>query len=185
MKRSFLLTLVTISMLAASAHGQKRRTPSNAAQARSYCQGDRLPSGYVIVAMKQSQKCGNKPELEIRKPTAASETVCDGSPVPDGYSLTGTTGNAACRGASPNPLTNALTLKRDGLPSEDSQPGRCPIKIGMKADVVRACLGEPTDIQVSITEGGRDEVWTYSLNYRPVARLTLEDDRLVRIQYAK
>lgn len=185
MKRCFALTLVALCALATFAHAQKRRTPLKAAQARSYCQGDKLPAGYVIVGMRQSQRCGSLPELEIKKPTAASEVMCDGSPIPDGYSMTGTTGSFACRGASPNPLTNALVIKRDGAPAENSRPAGCPIKIGVNANIVRACLGEPGDIQVTVEEEGRQEVWRYFVYDRVVLRLILEDDRLTQIRYAK
>lgn len=55
----------------------------------------------------------------------------------------------------------------------------------MKADMVRACAGEPSDIQVTLTEDGREEVWTYSINHHLILRLVLEDDRLTLIRYAK
>jgi hypothetical protein len=81
MKRRLLLTLIVLFTLSISAHAQKRRAPSRASQARTYCQGDRLPAGFVVVSMKESQKCEGKPALEIKRPED-TEAVCDGFPHP-------------------------------------------------------------------------------------------------------
>lgn len=109
--KKFVVVLALACLFCVPVSAQKR--PAKAMQSRTYCQGDKIPAGYVIVGMKPSQKCESKPELDIKKP-AESETVCEGSPVPAGYTVTGTTGNVVCYGASPNPLTNALLISKEG-----------------------------------------------------------------------
>lgn len=73
------------------------------------CEGDPIPSGYVIVGYKSSTRCGAKSEVVIKKPEEA-EIVCSGSPIPDGYHAANQMSSADCLVKGAAPLANALSI---------------------------------------------------------------------------
>jgi hypothetical protein len=108
-----LLLLIIVSCTCTySASGQKvgskSRKPS---KSKVTCSVEAVPLGMIIVGYKDNAVCETGIELLVKKPTDL-ETVCANSPVPDGYSVQNIIGSVACRDASPNPLTNAVVIKR-------------------------------------------------------------------------
>jgi hypothetical protein len=76
MQRSFVLTLVAISVLSISAHAQKRRTPPN------------------------PETAATQPAPSYREGQVVQETVCKGLPIPDGYVTAGETFTSDCKGGA-------------------------------------------------------------------------------------
>jgi hypothetical protein len=119
---SCALVLLTISF----AHGQKRGTkgvPTKQLPPRTVCKGQPVPRGFVIIGNKVSEKCGENSELVIKKPTD-TEIVCDSSPIPEGYRVISQQGSAACLTPNSNPLTNALSIAREGVTALPQAPTR-------------------------------------------------------------
>ena len=107
---------------------------------RTYCEGDVIPKGYVIVGHKSSSKCGDKPQLTIKKPDEA-EIVCDGSPVPEGFYIANQLFSSDCRQRSKTPSPNALSIVSNGFErSAESSTGDDAIG--------RAFRSRASDIQV-------------------------------------
>jgi hypothetical protein len=107
---------VLVFLASGTALGQRRtnkrpESKSVATAQRTFCKGESVQGGFVVVGYKSSAKCGVNAELIVKKP-ADTEIVCDGSPIPDGFHVVSQEGSPACAGASPNPLTNALTITR-------------------------------------------------------------------------
>jgi hypothetical protein len=119
---AFLCALTCLPLEITAQKRANSNKPSTAAgSSRPVCEGQPIPKEFVVVGLKRSGRCGSLPELVVKRP-AASETVCANSPIPSGYSMTEVTSLHACSGASPNPLTNALFIARDGAVTV--QPGR-------------------------------------------------------------
>lgn len=123
MKKVIKITSYCVLVFLASSivQGQKRSIKHSASKSaasvqRSFCKGESVPSGFVVVGYKSSTKCGENSELIVKKP-ADTEIVCDGSPIPDGYHVVSQEGSRACASANANPLTNALSIARDGTTS--------------------------------------------------------------------
>ncbi len=117
MKRVIRIALICVLISTASAEAlAQRRNANNAARKSAasapqiLCKGKSVPTGYVIVGYRSSAKCGENPELVIKKP-AEVENVCDDSPIPGGYHVVSQQGSTACVKADSNPLTNTLTLR--------------------------------------------------------------------------
>jgi hypothetical protein len=179
---------VSLCLLSASpASAQKRKSAgrtiraSSAAGPRSICQGDPIPGGFVVVGNEAAGRCGEKHTLTVRKP-AATETICDGSPLPAGYSVVDQQASIRCSGTGSNPLTNALTIKREERASGSGEESPCTssdIKLGMNPQQVLRCEGRlPIDAHRTITEDGERFVLIFS-----GARYTFDDGELVRIDY--
>lgn len=99
------------------AFGQKadsKKTPAK--QASVLAKDARVPDGFVVVAMTATSKT-------IKKP-AEQETICDGSPVPDGYSVIEITRAELCLAASENPLTSGMLIAREGATTVQSSDRR-------------------------------------------------------------
>jgi hypothetical protein len=149
------------------------------------CNGESIPKGYVVVGYRSSAKCAENPELVIKKP-AEVENVCDDSPIPEGYHVVSQQGSTACVKADSNPLTNALTIARDG--SEKNSPSTCSpsdVHIGMTSAKVAACLGIPSRISTVVSGSGKDEVWTYTAYDLVLTSLTFHDGRLVSAYFPR
>jgi len=146
MKRVIRIALICVLISTASAEAlAQRRNANNAARKSAasapqiLCKGKSVPTGYVIVGYRSSAKCGENPELVIKK-SAEVENVCDDSPIPGGYHVVSQQGSTACVIADSNPLTNTLTIARDG--SEKNSPSTCSlddVHIGMTSAKVAAC----------------------------------------------
>ena len=111
-----IITLcASVLLLCNVALGQKRIAKAAATKQRTPppCKGQPIPKGFVIVGYESSAKCGENSELIIKKP-GDIEIVCDTSPVPGGYHVLTQQGSAACATRDSNPLTNALSIMRDG-----------------------------------------------------------------------
>jgi len=155
MKRVIRIALICVLISTASAEAlAQRRNANNAARKSAasapqiLCKGKSVPTGYVILGYRSSAKCGENPELVIKKP-AEVENVCDDSPIPGGYHVVSQQGSTACVKADSNPLTNTLTIARDG--SEKNSPSACSpgdVHIGMTSAKVVACLGIPSRISM-------------------------------------
>lgn len=106
--RISLLLLICLSIIPASAQkrGSKAKAKASPSSPRTFCQGDTIPNGFVVVGATRTSKCV---ELTVKKP-APTETVCDGSPVPEGYSVVKQSSSPSCYDASANPLTNAMVI---------------------------------------------------------------------------
>jgi len=132
---------VLVLLVSSFAPGQKRSTKGAAskqatAAPRVICKGQPVPKGFVVVGYKDSAKCSGDSELVIKKPTD-TEIVCDGSPIPEGYHVVSQEGSTACTTADSNPLTNALSILRDGsfvLPQTTSARGRDLIPLPSRYD---------------------------------------------------
>lgn len=110
------VVIAAVCLLNSVALGQKksnRKTGKPTAPAKIVCSVDAVPRGMVIVGYKDNAGCTSGRELLLKRP-AASETVCANSPLPDGYIVESISGSIECRDASPNPLTNALVITREG-----------------------------------------------------------------------
>jgi len=121
-----LLFLVTLcSACTYSALGQKAGSkPRKPSKPKVVCSVEAVPQGMVIVGYKDNAVCETGTELLVKKPTDL-ETVCANSPVPDGYSVQNIIGSVECRDASPNPLTNAVVIKR-GRPDSSTSIAPTP-----------------------------------------------------------
>src|SRR6266496_5317681 len=115
-----LLLLFAVFLLATSVAQSQRRntkatvTRSSASSLHIFCKGETIPKGFVVVGYKSSSaKCSANSELVIKKP-ADSEIVCDGSPIPEGYHVVSQEASMICATADSNPLTNALSIARNG-----------------------------------------------------------------------
>jgi hypothetical protein len=82
------------------------------------CAGSDVPSGYVIVgqaSIEQCRKFTDLPErdnaLIIKKP-AQREVICEQSPYPGNYAVTGRTRSLACPHNSNENYNNALIIER-------------------------------------------------------------------------
>jgi hypothetical protein len=117
------LFLTTIFLLTFPVTAQKRSSKSvrSAPVAKPACRGGQVPIGLVVVGYKASERCTDGVELILKKP-ADNETVCDGSPVPEGFLVVRQTGTPACAEANPNPLTNALVIVRNGSAATSASP---------------------------------------------------------------
>lgn len=111
-----LLFLVTNIALGQTRSTKRITSKSTSSAPTSLCKSDSIPKGFVVVGYKSSAKCGENSELIIKKPSDA-EVVCAGSPIPEGYSVTGIAGTMDCSSEGSNPLTNALNIAREGTVS--------------------------------------------------------------------
>ena len=82
------------------------------------CVGSNVPYGYVIVGqttIEQCRKFTDLPErdnaLVIKKP-AQREVICEQSPYPGNYAVTGRTRSVACPNNSNENYNNALVIER-------------------------------------------------------------------------
>jgi hypothetical protein len=143
--RISLLILICLSIV--PAYAQKRGGKANAkaapASPHSFCQGDTIPNGFVVVEAKRTSKCV---ELTVKKP-AATETVCDGSPVPEGYSVVRQSSSQRCYDASANPLTNAMVISNG---EEAATPPQ-------KASAQQSNDEDEEDRPIRITVGGNEQ----------------------------
>jgi hypothetical protein len=126
-----------VLLLSSFASGQNRSTKGAASKQAIAapgitCKGQPVAKGLVIVGYKSSAKCGQNSELIIKKPTD-TEIVCDTSPVPEGYHVISQQGSAGCVTTDSNPLTNALSIARDGY-DVSSQSG--PSSLAHKDDAI-------------------------------------------------
>ena len=113
---AFVLLLSNVAL------GQKRSAKGATKQTISPpCKGQPITRGFVIVGYRSSAKCGENSELIVKKP-ADAEIICDTSPVPEGYHVISQQGSAACMTADSNPLTNALSIVRDGTSASIQTP---------------------------------------------------------------
>jgi hypothetical protein len=125
-KAIHVITLCAFGLLLTKvALGQKRSAKAAATKQANTaaCKGQLIPKGLVIVGYKSSAKCGENSEIIVKKP-ADAEIVCDTSPVPDGYHVISQQGSAACMTADSNPLTNALSIVRDGAAVSTQPPAQ-------------------------------------------------------------
>jgi hypothetical protein len=127
---AFVLLLNNVAL------GQKRISKTGTTkQANSpACKGQPIPKGFVIIGYKSSAKCGENSELIVKKPDDI-EIVCDTSPVPEGYHVLTQQASAACETKDSNPLTNALSILRDGAAVTVQNPGQ---SMGSAAKVYRS-----------------------------------------------
>lgn len=116
---AFALVLSNVAL------GQKRISKAAATKQSISppCKGQPIPKGFVIVGYKSSARCGENSELIVKKPDDI-EIVCDTSPVPDGYHVLTQQGSAACATKDSNPLTNALSILRDGATVSMQSPSQ-------------------------------------------------------------
>jgi hypothetical protein len=82
------------------------------------CAGSNIPSGYVIVGqatIEQCRKFTDLPErdnaLIIKKP-APKEVICEQSPYPGNYAVTGRVRSASCPNNTNENYNNALIIER-------------------------------------------------------------------------
>jgi len=82
------------------------------------CVGSNIPSGYVIIGqatVEQCRKFTDLPErdnaLIIKKP-AQKEVICEQSPYPGNYAVTGRTRSVSCPNNSNENYNNALIIER-------------------------------------------------------------------------
>lgn len=82
------------------------------------CTGSNVPYGYVIVgqaSVEQCRKFTDLPErdnaLIIKRP-AQREVICEQSPYPGNYAVTGRTRSVACPNNSNENYNNALIIER-------------------------------------------------------------------------
>lgn len=115
----------------------------------------------MIVGYKSSAKCGENSELIVKKP-ADAEIVCDSSPVPEGYHVIGQQGSAACVTADSNPLTNALTILRNGATVSTQTPTQT---MGSAATVYRS--QPPRGAKPTSDESNDPDTKTLSSSSRP------------------
>lgn len=116
-----LLMLVSVVCLVSSAAIAQKKTARKARNAPStICKVASVPKGMVIVGYKKNQACGEAMELLVKRPDVI-EIICADSPVPNGYSVGGVQGSAACNTGNSNPLTNALAIW-----SGDAAPASAP-----------------------------------------------------------
>jgi hypothetical protein len=105
-KRLFILTfsiLLCSTLVCGQRAGSKK---ANAKQGNTLPINARVPNGFVVVALTETSKT-------IKKPSER-ETICDGSPVPDGYIVIETASSTQCQSANSNPLVNAMVIALDG-----------------------------------------------------------------------
>ncbi|MDQ3253177.1 MAG: hypothetical protein M3R15_04610 [Acidobacteriota bacterium] len=182
--KNISISLLALLYLTATEAPAQRRTPrprTPAAAIRTICQDAKVPAGFVVVAKAESSAC-TAGAWTIKRPVER-EVVCDSSPVPDGYVVEKMTGSIECRG---NPMNNALAIARAGGTTQAGSSACDDAKIGMSADELRACLGEPQDIRSTLSADGKVEVWTYTVYGKVVlARFTFQNDRLTTINYRK
>ncbi|MDX6501368.1 MAG: hypothetical protein QOG23_4628 [Blastocatellia bacterium] len=138
---NLVASCVLVLLVGNFAQGQKRSTKGttskqSAAAPRIICKGQTVPKGFVVVGYKSSVKCGSDSELVIKKP-AETEIVCDSSPIPEGYHIVSQEGSRACATTNSNPLTNALSILRDGssaLPQTVAARGKDLIPLPSRYD---------------------------------------------------
>jgi len=103
-------------LLVSGAPGQKlTKAPANSqskATPRIGCKGQPVPKGFVVVGYKTSAKCGENPELVIKRP-AEAEIVCAGSPIPDGYHVANRMTSTDCSFAGKD-AADALSIVSNG-----------------------------------------------------------------------
>ena len=82
------------------------------------CVGSNVPSGYVIIgqtSVEQCRKFTDLPERDnafmIKKP-AQREVICEQSPYPGNYAVTGRARSVACPNNSNENYNNALIIER-------------------------------------------------------------------------
>ena len=110
---SALLLLVSSVSL-----GQKRSTSGvstkpSASTPRIICKWQPVPKGFVVVAYKVSARCGENPQLVIKKP-AEAEIVCVGSPIPDGYHIANRFTSTDCIAEGSNSSSDAVSIVSNG-----------------------------------------------------------------------
>jgi hypothetical protein len=137
-----IIMCALVFLLRNVALGQKRSAKGATKQTiSSACKGQAIPKGLVIVGYKSSAKCGDNSGLILKKP-ADAEIICDTSPVPQGYHVISQQGSAACVTADSNPLTNALSIARDGADASSGQLSRPPYRITMVALSFNSAVSE-------------------------------------------
>lgn len=104
-------------LLVSTAPGQKLTkapaTKQGTATPRITCKGQPVPKGFVVVGYKISAKCGETPELVIKRP-AEAEIVCAGSPIPDGYHIANRMTSTDCSFAGKDATPDALSIVSNG-----------------------------------------------------------------------
>lgn len=182
--RKFIISLFIVSLSAITVDGQRHqphagstaRTPQRSERIE-VCSGKKLPAGFVVIALQHAARCES--ELLVLKKPAKRESVCDISPVPEGYSIVGRGSLSQCVGAESNPLTNAMTILRDDAsadakkatasqqPDQQDTPAKSPewldqIQVGMTKAQVTKLWGKPEDTQKVFTNFDGDlEKWRY------------------------
>ena len=111
MFRRFLALLVTLTLsstIIAQSEGKLIQI----------CAGSNVPSGYVIIGqttIEQCRKFTDLPERDnaivIKKP-AQREVICEQSPYPGNYAVTGRTRSVACPNNTNENYNNALVIER-------------------------------------------------------------------------
>jgi hypothetical protein len=82
------------------------------------CAGSNVPYGYVVIGRITTEQCRkfvDLPErdntLVIKRP-AAREVICEDSPYPGNYAITGRARSAACPNNANESYNNALVIER-------------------------------------------------------------------------
>ena len=105
------LVLIASTVSSAQTRSARRKAPKSAP--RILCEGDSIPSGYVIVGHKSSARCGDKFEVVIKKPDPA-EIVCNDSPIPHGYHVANQISSPDCRSRDTSSSANARSIILSG-----------------------------------------------------------------------
>jgi hypothetical protein len=104
-------------LLVNAASGQKLTkappTKQGIGAPRISCKGQPIPKGFVVVGYKVSTKCGENPELVIKRP-AEAEIVCAGSPIPEGYHIANRMTSTDCSGGGKGSTSDALSIVSNG-----------------------------------------------------------------------
>jgi hypothetical protein len=130
--------IVFICLLGINVSGQKQNNKRKLNKSetavsnspKAVCMDDAIPKGFVIAAEKPSEKCGGKLELTIKKPSD-TEIVCEDSPIPSGFTVMQQQSSSLCQKENTNPLTNALMIKLDGVPTQatNSSNAKSPSRV--------------------------------------------------------
>lgn len=114
LKRVLLLVAACVCLTADVAHAQRRKVskPPGRPAVKTVCVGEKLPAGYVAVAVVESATC-RQGAWSLKRPGDV-ETVCEGSQLPEDYEVKEITGAAQCGGM--NPVSNAMLIARAGVP---------------------------------------------------------------------
>ena len=111
-----VLEICASILLVSSAPAQKITKPPATKQGippSITCKGQPVPKGFVVVGYKVSNKCGENPELVIKRPVEA-EIVCAGSPIPDGYHIANRMTSTDCGFAGKVSSSEALSIVSNG-----------------------------------------------------------------------
>ena len=82
------------------------------------CAGSNIPYGYVVIGRVTTEQCRRFVDLPERDNTlvvkrpAAREVICEDSPYPGNYAVTGRSRSAACPNNANENYNNALVIER-------------------------------------------------------------------------